>query len=110
MIRETIDKIEARIQKADSVTTENKEELLNLISTLKAEIDDLSKAHNEQAESITGFAALSIREATRQEKNPELVKLSLKGLRSSIQEFEATNSKLVETVNAICVMLQNIGI
>jgi hypothetical protein len=110
MLQHTIEKIEERLKNTESMVDENKAELLNLLSTLKIEIGDLSKTHNEQAESITGFTELSTREATRREKNPELVKLSIEGLESSVRGFETSHPKLVDVVNAICSMLSNIGI
>jgi len=110
MIQHTIDKIEERLQKTDSLNEKNKSEILNLVSTLRVEIADLSKTHNEQAQSITGFAALSTHEATRQEKNPELLKLSIEGLGSSVRDFESSHPRLVHVVNDICSMLSNLGI
>jgi hypothetical protein len=110
MIQNTIDKIEERLRKTVSLNEENKSEVLNLLSTLKVEIADLSKTHNEQAESIAGFADLSTHEATRQEKNPELLKLSIEGLGSSVRGFESSYPKLVNVVNDMCSMLSNIGI
>ena len=110
MLRNTIDKIEERLRKTESLNEENKSELLKLISTLKVEIADLSKTHNEQAESITGFAELSTHEATRQERNPELLKLSIEGLGSSVRGFESSHPRLVNVVNDICSMFSNIGI
>ena len=110
MFQNTIDIIEERLRKTESITEENKSELLTLLSTLKVEIADLSKTSNEQAESITGFAEISTREATRQEKDPELIKLSIEGLRSSVHGFEASHPKLVNVVNTISSMLSNLGI
>jgi hypothetical protein len=110
MLQHTIDKIEERLRKTESLNEGNKSELLYLLSTLKVEIADLSKTHNEQAESITGFAELSTHEATRQEKDPELLKLSIKGLGSSVRGFESSHPKLVNVVNAICSMLSDLGI
>jgi uncharacterized protein (DUF2344 family) len=110
MLQQTIDKIEEKLRKTESLNEKNKSDLLNLVSTLKLEIADLSKTHNEHAESITGFAALSTHEATRQEKNPELLKLSIEGLGSSVRDFESSNPRLVSVVNDICSMLSNLGI
>jgi hypothetical protein len=110
MIQNTIAKIEERLRKSESLNEENKSEVLNLLSTLKVEIADLSKTHNEQAESIAGFVDLSTHEATRQEKNPELLKLSIEGLGSSVRGFESSHPKLVNVVNDMCSMLSNIGI
>jgi len=110
MQQRTIDKIEEKLRETESLNEKNKSELLNLLSTLKVEIADLSKTHNEQAESITGFAKLSTHEATRQEKNPELLKLSIEGLGSSVRGFESSHPGLVNVVNSICSMLSNLGI
>ncbi|OGP72712.1 MAG: hypothetical protein A2V86_12125 [Deltaproteobacteria bacterium RBG_16_49_23] len=110
MIQETITQIEARIGKAESLNDEKKKELLDLLSTLKIEISDLSKTHVEQTRSITGFTEVSIHEAMREEKNPQLLKLSLQGLSTSVEEFESSHPKLVGVVNSICTFLSNIGI
>ncbi len=110
MIQKTISKIEERIRKANSLKDENKEELLKLLSTLKTEVSELSKTHGEHAQSITGFAEVSVHEATREEKNPQLLKLSLEGLSTSVEGFENSHPQLVDIVNAICVTLSSIGI
>ena len=110
MIEETIKAIEEKIRKADSITNENRGELLNLLSELKSEIADLSDASAEDLQSIVGFTQLSTHEATREQKNPGLLELSLKGLSSSVAGFEESHPKLVATVNSICLALSNLGI
>ena len=110
MIEDTIANIEARISKASSVPEENKTELLNLFSTLKSEVAQLARTHEDQAQSITGFTEVSTHEATREEKNPELLKHSLDGLSSSVNGFEESHPELVQIVNRICVTLSNLGI
>ncbi len=110
MIEDTIDKIEAKIQSADTIKDERRQELLQLLSTLKSEVGQLSKTHGEQAQSIAGFTELSAHEATRAEQDPELLKLSLKGLSSSVAGFEESHPNLVRIVNAISHTLSNLGI
>jgi hypothetical protein len=110
MIQNTISMIEARIKKANSLKEENKEELLILLSTLKTEVSKLSETHDEQARSIAAFADVSIHEATREEKNPQLLNLSLQGLSASVEGFEDSHPELVDIVNAFCLTLSNIGI
>lgn len=110
MIEQTIEKIEARIQGADSINEERRRELLHLLGTLKSEVAELSKTHVEQAQSIAGFAELSAHEATRAEQNPRLLKLSLEGLGSSVKELEDSHPRLVQIVNAISNTLSNLGI
>ena len=110
MIEETIRNIEARIRSAEALTGDGKRELLRLVGTLKTEITDLSRTRAEHAESITGFIDRSTHEATRREKNPELLRLSLEGLEASVKGFEASHPKLVAGVNSVCTMLANAGI
>ena len=110
MIHDTIGKIEERIRKAEAIKDESKTEFLSLLSNLKAEVANLSSTDAEQAQSIAGFTAVSAHEATRPEKNPELVQLSLKGLASSVEGFEQSHPKLVQVVNSISTTLSNLGI
>jgi hypothetical protein len=110
MVEETITQIETRIKKAESLNDERKKELLDLLSTLKAEVSKLSKTDAEDAKSIAGFTEVSIHEAIREEKNPQLLKLSLKGLSTSVERFENSHPKLAGIVNSICNTLSNIGI
>jgi archaellum component FlaC len=110
MIEDTIGKLEAKIQSAESIKEERRTELAQLLSTLKTEVAALSKTHEEQAQSIAGFAELSTHEATRAEQNPRLLKLSLEGLSSSVEELEKTHPRLVQIVNAISHTLSNLGI
>jgi prefoldin subunit 5 len=110
MIEKTIGEIEAKIRGADAVSEERKRELLQLLGTLKSEVGKLSKTHDEQAESIAGFARLSAHEATRTTPNPQSLDHSLQGLRSSVDGFEKSHPKLVQIVNAISNTLSNLGI
>jgi len=103
-------KIKDKIQKESSVTNEKKSELLSLLSVLESEITKLSKIDSEHAESITGFIERSTHEATRQNKKPELLRLSLAGLTESVKGFEASHPVLVEKINNICTTLANMGI
>jgi len=110
MLIKTITDIEAKIEKTGSMKEDDKSDLLNLLAILKSEIAELSKTHTEQAQSITNFAQISTHEATREQKNTNLMEVSLTGLTSSVDEFESTHPKLVETVNRISQILANMGI
>ncbi|HBA54020.1 DUF4404 family protein [Syntrophorhabdus aromaticivorans] len=110
MIEETITSIEGRVREAASIKDDERTELLKLLATLKSEVMELSKTHAEQAESITGFAQVSAHEATRQIKNPQLMKLSAKGLSSSVEGFETSHPALVAIANKISQILANMGI
>jgi hypothetical protein len=110
MIQDRLDKIEERLKQSNTVKESDKAELLNLLTTLRTEIAELSRTHHEQAESIAGFAELSTNEATRSEKSPELFNLSIEGLTSSVQDFEISHPQLVGIINTFCTMLANLGI
>jgi hypothetical protein len=110
MLEQTITNIEERIRKAESIGENDRDDLLKLLITLKSEVIELSKTHADHAESITGFTQISAHEATREQKNKHLMKLSLTGLTSSVDELETSYPKLVETVNRISQILANMGI
>jgi len=110
MIEDTLKKIAARIQAADTIEVGRKAELLRLVDTLRTEVAALSDTHGEHAESITGFTESSAREATRAEPQPRLLELSLAGLTSSVEGFEQSHPRLVQVVNAISTALANLGI
>ena len=110
MLKTTITNIENKIKRNTSIKDKERTELLKLLSSLKVEVSELSKTDNEHAESITGFAQTSAHEATRKDKNEDLLDLSLKGLTSSVNELESSHPKLVEIVNRISYMLSNMGI
>jgi hypothetical protein len=110
MLQNTLTKIEEKLQTVNSIPEDNRTELLHLLHTLKEEVQELSKTESESAESITGFTQMATHEATRQEKNLDLLRLSVEGLTSSVQGFETSHPKLAETVNAFCQVLSNMGI
>jgi hypothetical protein len=110
MIDDTISKIEARIRAAESIKEDRRQELLQLLGTLKSEVARLPSTHDDQVRSIAGFTELSTHEATRAQQNPDLLNLSLKGLNSSVDGFEQSHPRLVQIVNAISHTLSNLGI
>jgi hypothetical protein len=110
MIQDTIGKIEERLRRSEAVKDENKAELIQLLATLKAEVSALAQTHSDQAQSIAGFTAVSAHEATRTQRDPQLVELSIRGLSSSVEGFEESHPKLVQVVNSICTTLSNLGI
>ncbi len=110
MIEKTISEIEKKISGAESVSPERRRELLQLLATLKTEVARLSKTNSEQADSIAGFTQLSTHEAMRTEQNPQLRELSLRGLRSSVENLEQSHPRLTQIVNRISQSLSEWGI
>jgi chromosome segregation ATPase len=110
MIENTISDIEAKIHAAKSISEERRQELLQLLGTLKSEVATLAQTHDEQAQSIAGFTQLSAHEATRAKQNAASLDFSIKGLRSSVDGFEQSHPKLVHIVNNISNTLASLGI
>ena len=110
MINDSMKTIRTKIQQDTTITAERKTELLGLLAKLESEITNLSKTHSEHAESIAGFIEISTHEATRQNKHPELLKLSVTGLTESVRGFEASHPLLVAYINNIATTLANMGI
>jgi hypothetical protein len=110
MLKDTISKIEGRIENSAALDDPHRAELLKLLGQLKTEIHELSKTHQEQAESIASFAEVSAREATRESRNPQTLEHSIGGLQSSVREFEGSHAQLAALVNRIATMLANMGI
>lgn len=110
MINETMDKIEKKINHSAHITEENKKEYLSMLKELRKEVEELSRTEKDQAETITGFAEVSTHEATRQDPRKDLLDISIDGLKTSVEGFEASNPQLVSIINSFCSLLSNIGI
>jgi hypothetical protein len=110
MIRDTITKIEAKLEQSSAVSPESRQELLDLLAKLKTEIGALAESDAQQAETIAGHTEFSTREAISTEKDPELLQRSLNDLSASVEGFESSHPRLVEVVNRIATTLSNLGI
>lgn len=110
MIQDTIQKIEARLQSAENLRPEVRDELTSLLAELKTEVGELADSHADHAQSIAGFAQLSTHEAVREQTNTDALNHSLGGLKASVDELEQSHPKLVSVVNRICTALSNLGI
>lgn len=110
MIDETLAKIETRLRSAEAIPGDRREELLNLVNTLRAEIGTLSRTNEDRAQSIAGFTQVSTHEATRREPDPALLRVSLEGLTGSVAGFEKSHPRLVQIVNNLSTTLSNLGI
>ena len=109
MIEDRIQNIEAQIRDSKTISGETRSELLELLAALKSEVAGLSETHADDARSIAGFADASAHEATRTEKKPQSVEAAIKGLTTSVEDFETSHPTLVQVVNRIAVILSNMG-
>jgi hypothetical protein len=106
----SLNDIEHRIQSNPHISQESKAELLRLLTTLKSELAALEPTRAAHAESVIGLAEKSMHEAIRQPKDPQLAASALQELAASVAELEVSHPQLVSVVNAISVLLSNIGI
>jgi hypothetical protein len=107
MLDETLAKLETHIRASDTIQADKKAELLHLLTTLKSEIATLEHTH---AESVIGLTDRSMHEAIRQPKDPQHAASALQELAASVAELEVSHPQLVNVMNAISVLLSNIGI
>jgi hypothetical protein len=110
MLSETIARIEDQLKGNNSLDAGTKQELLSLVGELKKEASALAETHHEDAGSIASFTETSVHEATRGERNEELLNHSLEGMKLSVRRFEVSHPKLVGLVDAISRTLWEIGI
>jgi len=92
------------------VDEKKKAELQQHLLTLRAELDKLAGTDADRAKTIAGFAELSAHEVTLARPHPELLQLSITGLRKSAQLFEQTHPRLVEVVGSLSAALSNVGL
>src|SRR5215470_2522380 len=102
--------VEKAIAGHQDIPQETKAELLRLLTTLKSEIATLEHTHADHAESVIGLTQRSMHEAIRQPKDPQRADSALQELAASVAELEVSHPQLVNVVNAISVLLSNIGI
>jgi Domain of unknown function (DUF4404) len=110
MMEDRMRKIEARIQQAPGLAEPEREKLLQLVATLREEVDALARSHEEDARSIAHFLDASTHEASRTEKQPKLLEAARNGLTASVENLENSHPKLFETVSQAAVVLANMGL
>jgi predicted TIM-barrel enzyme len=110
MLAETLAKLEMNIRTSDAIEADKKAELLRLLSTLQAEIAVLEPTHAEHAANVVELTERSMQEVIRQTKDPELIASATQGLSASVEELEVSHPQLVQVVNALSMLLSNMGI
>jgi hypothetical protein len=110
MMEERMRKIEARIEQAHGLPEAERTKLLQLVATLREEVDALARSHEEDARSIAHFLEASTHEASRTQKQPKLLDAARRGLTASVENFESSHPKLFATVNQAAVVLANMGL
>jgi len=110
MMEDRMRKIEERIQQAPGLPEPEREKLLQLVATLREEVNALASSHEEDARSIAHFLDASTHEASRTEKQPKLLEAAQGGLIASVENFEQSHPKLFATVSQAATVLANMGL
>lgn len=110
MIEETLGRIEKTVTATESLSEQQKKDLLGLIGNLKNEINDLGDSYQDEAGTIARYAESSVKEAVKKTQNTELLNHSLEGLSLSVKNFEVSHPTLIGIINSIGQTLNNIGI
>ena len=110
MISERLAKLEAMLRDSVSIAEVTRQELLDLVAGLKAEVAPLEASHGESAHEIAGNAETAVRASVSREAEPEQAAQAVQGLAASVREFEATHPRLVEIVDQLALTLSNLGI
>ncbi len=110
MIEQTLKQLQEKVQSSQSLDDKGKSQVLELLDELKHEVEELSDTHRERAESIATYTKDSTDELLSVPLDSQSLEHSLRGLNSSIEEFEGSHPKLISTVNAFCTRLSSLGL
>jgi hypothetical protein len=102
MIKDTISKLEARLKNSSALPAASRDEILQLLGTLKQEVTDLSKTQGG-GEHIVGFTPPSATAPNRTEPLNEQ-------LRNFVGSVETSHPKSVQILNRISEILADLGI
>jgi hypothetical protein len=110
MISERLARLEASLRNNASIPEATRQELLELVAGLKAEVVPLGDTHGETAHEIAGKAEAAVQASVSQDAMPAQTAQAVEGLAASVREFEATHPRLVEIVDQLALTLSNLGI
>ena len=106
MIPDRIAQIEATLQGNASIPESTRQELLELLRRLKAEIAVVG----ESAHHIAGNADVAVKAVVERDEKSSEVTEALEGLTASVREFEASHPRLVQITDRLALVLSNMGI
>jgi hypothetical protein len=110
MISERLAKLESMLRGNPNLSEPSRQELLELVAGLRAEVTPLEDTHAESASQIAGSAEAAVHASINRDEQPEQATVAVEGLAASVREFEASHPRLVEIVDQLTVTLSNMGI
>ncbi|MDD5697441.1 MAG: DUF4404 family protein [Victivallaceae bacterium] len=105
-----IEAIEKEIRETSQLDARIKEDLLDLMCSLKTELSDLNKIRPDTAQDIADKTQVSTKQLLASGGEPAEFRENIAGLRGTVEEFEASHPKLVGIINHLCMMLSDLGI
>ncbi len=109
MTEDTIARIEATL-KNSALEAAEKQQLLQLVESLRRELRSLPQERAEKGASVAAFAEVAAREAVRKEKDPEMLDYATGGMAKALQNLGKDHPGLTRVVNQICDFLSGTGI
>jgi len=105
-----IEALEKKIESTSQIDVKIKEDLLDLMRSLKTELVDLKEKHPDTAHNIADKTQVSAEKVLDSDTKQNELQENIDGLQETVGEFEVSHPKLVQIVNRICMMLSDIGI
>ncbi len=105
MIEDTISKLEARLKSSTAIPAQSRDELLQLLGTLKQELSDVAKAHGGDTEHIIGYTPVPAATPSRPGAEP-----LDNQLRNFVASVETSHPQFVSILNRISEILADLGI
>ena len=105
-----IEAIEKKIESTSQIDAKIKEDLLDLMRSLKTELNESKDIHPDTAHNIADKTQASAEKIISSDNEQNELQESIDGLQEAVGEFEASHPKLVQVVNRLCIMLSDIGI
>jgi hypothetical protein len=110
MISERLAQIESTLRNSANIPAATRQELLELVAGLKAEMGPLAGTHGASAHAIAGNAEAAVQASVLRDEAPEQAAQAVAGLAASVRQFEATHPRLVEIVDQLALTLSNLGL
>ena len=110
MSLDSLGQLKASIHETHELSPQQKEELLGLVSELKAAMANVSTTPEAHAPSRTRETDRAAAKTTRQDTPRHPLRRAMDDVSTSVEAFEASHPELVNTVNQISTLLANMGI
>jgi hypothetical protein len=110
MIPERLAQIEATLRNSANIPEATRQELLDLLAGLKAEVAPFAVTNSATADEIADNADAAVQAAVHRGEEPEKAAEAAEGLAASVRDFEASHPRLVEIVDRLAQTLSNMGI